>query len=70
MMRRLSIVTMAALLSGCGARGSDCVIRLPAYTVAEQTEAARGLPGALAIHRRMIEDYGQMRAEWRAACRR
>lgn len=59
----------AVLLSGCDKGVSDCVIRLPAYTAAEQAEAARGLPDAMPIHRRMIEDYGQMRAEWRAACR-
>ena len=68
MKRQASIGVLAVLLTGCATAGSDCVIRLPAYTRAEQALAAAELPQAGPQVRRMIEDYGQMRAEWRAAC--
>lgn len=67
-MRRLSIVLVAALLIGCETGGSDCVIRLPSYTKAQQSQAASELPAAGPQVQQMVEDYGQMRAEWRAAC--
>ena len=42
-------------------------MRLAAYTADEQEEARVALPGLPPIIRRMIEDYGQLRAEIRAA---
>ena len=57
----------AALLTGCATGRSDQVpVQLVRYTTAEQREAADALPGAAPILRRMIEDYGELRAQVRA----
>lgn len=58
---------MAALLAGCATAVSDPVVRLAPYTAAEQAEAAAALPTLPPVIRRMIDDYGQLRAELRAA---
>jgi hypothetical protein len=66
----IGIVAMAALVTACGKGTSDVpVVRLASYTAAEQAEAAAALPAAAPILRRMVEDYGQLRAEIRAAAR-
>ncbi len=59
----------AALLTACAPAASDTAVRLAPYTAAEQAEAAAALPGLPPIIRRMVEDYGQLRAELRAAGR-
>lgn len=42
-------------------------MRLPVYTAEEQRQAAEALPPPPHILRRMIEDYGALRAALRAA---
>jgi len=57
----------AALLTACAPAGSDAIVRLAPYTLAEQAEAVAALPGLPPIIRRMVEDYGELRAALRAA---
>ena len=62
------MLLMAALLSGCAAGSSEApVVRLVRYTAEEQRLAAEALPAAAPILRRMVEDYGELRAALRAA---
>lgn len=62
------MAAMAALTAACGAATSDAPqVRLAVYTPAEQQEAAAALPPPPHILRRMIEDYGALRAALRAA---
>lgn len=67
MLRLIGIGLMAALLTGCGAATSSVPVTLARYTAEEQRQAADALPGAAPILRRMIEDYGELRAQVRAA---
>lgn len=62
---------MAALASGCGTTRSEIVVRCPAmpvYSDAQMDQAAveyEALDGA-GVLRRMIDDYGELRARCRA----
>lgn len=68
MLRLIGIGLMAALLTGCAQGSSDRVpVQLARYTAEEQRQAADALPGAAPIIQRMIEDYGDLRAQVRAA---
>lgn len=62
----MTIALAAALLAGCASTGSSLPVRLATYTAAEQDEAAAALPAAAPILRRMIDDYGELRAQVRA----
>ena len=67
MRRRIGIGLMAALLTGCAEATSSVPVTLVRYTAEEQRQAADALPGAAPILRRMIEDYGELRVQVRAA---
>jgi hypothetical protein len=75
-MRLASIVSLAALLSGCATGGSD--VRpamcgwLVNYAPAMQTRAAEELNAlpADSTLRVLIEDYGELRVRIRGACAR
>ncbi len=67
MRQLITTAATAALLAACATAASDPGIRLATYTPAEQAEAVAALPGLPPVIRRMIDDYGQLRAELRAA---
>ena len=62
-MRVASLLLLTMLMSGCATVAFKCP-PLVEYTAEEQAEAADQIPDG--IIRRMVADYGQLRAECRA----
>ena len=72
-MRHLPSIALMALLGACAPVGSEpvCFALVP-YSHAMQMQAAQelaALPGG-SVLARMIDDYGDLRARIRGACRR